>query len=189
LLAAREESDLLHRILSKLLDIRRIESGRSQMIFQAVSPHTLIMEAVDALRRSAQEGGIDLATDIPDHLPMVNADTSQISIVFSNLLSNSLRYTAPGGRISVKAETEGQMVRFFVTDTGSGIPDQFLQRIFEQFFRVPDQKSETGTGLGLAIAKEIVEAHGGAINVESQKGRGATFSFTLKRVDQSPEGA
>ncbi|MFA6411382.1 MAG: ATP-binding protein [Syntrophales bacterium] len=189
LLAAREESDLLHRILSKLLDIRRIESGRSQMIFQAVSPHTLIMEAVDALRRSAQEGGIDLATDIPDHLPMVNADTSQISIVFSNLLSNSLRYTAPGGRISVKAETEGQMVRFFVTDTGSGIPDQFLQRIFEQFFRVPDQKSETGTGLGLAIAKEIVEAHGGAINVESQKGRGATFSFTLKRMDQSPEGA
>lgn len=184
LLAAREESDLLHRILSKLLDIRRIEIGRSQMTFQAVSPHTLIMEAVDTLRRSAQEGGIDLVTAVPDNLPMVNADTSQISIVFSNLLSNALRYTEPGGRISVKAETEGQLVRFFVTDTGSGIPDQFLQRIFEQFFRVPDQKSETGTGLGLAIAKEIVEAHGGTINVESQKGQGATFSFTLKMVDQ-----
>ncbi|MEI7637318.1 MAG: ATP-binding protein [Syntrophus sp. (in: bacteria)] len=188
LLAAREESDLLHRILSKLLDIRRIEIGRSQMTFQAVSPHTVIMEAVEMLRRSAQEGGIDLATDIPDNLPLVNADTSQICIVFSNLLSNALRYTTPGGRISVKAETEGQMVRFFVTDTGSGIPEQFLQRIFEQFFRVPDQKSETGTGLGLAIAKEIVEAHGGTINVESQKGQGATFSFTLKRVDQSSEG-
>jgi two-component system, NtrC family, sensor histidine kinase KinB len=188
LLAAREESDLLHRILSKLLDIRRIEIGRSQMTFQAVPPHALIMEAVDLLRRSAQKGGIDLATDIPDNLPLVNADTSQIGIVFSNLLSNALRFTAPGGRIGVKAETEGQMVRFFVTDTGSGIPDQFLQRIFEQFFRVPDQKSETGTGLGLAITKEIVEAHGGAINVESHEGEGTTISFTLKRVDQSPEG-
>jgi len=188
LLAAREESDLLHRILSKLLDIRRIEIGRSQMTFQAVSPHTLIMEAVEAFRRSAQEGGVELTTDIPDNLPLVNADTNQIGTVFSNLLSNALSYTAPGGRISVKAEMEGQMVHFFVTDTGSGIPRQFIDRIFEQFFRVPDQKSETGTGLGLAIAKEIVEAHGGAINVESQEGQGATFTFTLVRAEHAPEG-
>jgi two-component system phosphate regulon sensor histidine kinase PhoR len=74
-----------------------------------------------------------------------------------------------------------------VADTGSGIPHQFLQRIFEQFFRVPDQRSETGAGLGLAIAKEIVEAHGGNINVESQEGKGTTFSFTLKKADQLPE--
>jgi signal transduction histidine kinase len=73
------------------------------------------------------------------------------------------------------------MVRFFVSDTGSGIPYQFLQRIFEHFFRVPEQKSETGVGLGLAIAKQIVEAHGGHINVESQEGKGTTFSFTLPR--------
>jgi signal transduction histidine kinase len=80
-----------------------------------------------------------------------------------------------------------QMVRFLVADTGSGIPHQFLQRIFEQFFRVPDQRSETGAGLGLAIAKEIVEAHGGNINVESQEGKGTTFSFTLKKADQLSE--
>lgn len=188
LLAAREESDLLHRILSKLLDIRRIEIGRSQMTFQVVSPHTLIMEAVEAFRRSAQEGGIDLATDIPDNLPMVNADTSQISIVFSNLLSNALRYTEPGGRIVVRAEAEEQTVRFAVADTGSGISRQFIDRIFEQFFRVPDQKYETGTGLGLAIVKEIVEAHGGTINVESHGGEGTTFTFTLVRAEHAPEG-
>ncbi|MCK9196242.1 MAG: cell wall metabolism sensor histidine kinase WalK, partial [Syntrophales bacterium] len=82
-----------------------------------------------------------------------------------------------------------QMVHFFVTDTGSGIPRQFIDRIFEQFFRVPDQKSETGTGLGLAIAKEIVEAHGGAISVESREGEGTTFSFTLKKAEQSSAGA
>jgi len=184
LLAAREESDLLHRILSKLLDIRRIESGRSQMTFQALSPHTLIMEAVETFRRSAQEGGIELATDIPDNLPMVNGDTSQIGIVFANLLSNALRYTEPGGRIVVRAEAAAQTVRFTVTDTGSGIPNQFLDRIFEQFFRVPDQKYETGTGLGLAIVKEIVEAHGGTIHVESHAGEGTTFTFTLGRADR-----
>ena len=124
---------------------------------------------------------------LPDDLPMVCADMTQIGHVFSNLLSNALRYTVPGGQITVSAEVEEQMVRFFVTDTGSGIPHQFLQRIFEQFFRVPDQQSETGAGLGLAIAKEIVEAHGGNINVESQEGKGTTFSFTLKTADQLSE--
>jgi PAS domain S-box-containing protein len=185
LVAAREESDLLHSILIKLLDISRIESGRDQMDCQSVSPHILVREALEPFRRVAQEGGIDLETMIPDNLPMVYADTGQMDHVFSNLLSNALRYTAPGGRISVTAETEGKFVRFFVTDTGSGIPHQFLQRIFEQFFRVPDQKQETGTGLGLSIAKEIIEAHGGNINVESKEGQGATFSFTLKRADLS----
>jgi PAS domain S-box-containing protein len=185
LVAAREESDLLHSILTKLLDISRIESGRDQMDCQSVSPHILVREALEPFRRVAQEGGIDLETMIPDNLPMVYADTGQMDHVFSNLLSNALRYTAPGGRISVTAETEGKFVRFFVTDTGSGIPHQFLQRIFEQFFRVPDQKQETGTGLGLSIAKEIIEAHGGNINVESKEGQGATFSFTLKRADLS----
>lgn len=77
------------------------------------------------------------------------------------------------------------MVRFSVTDTGSGIPHQFMQRIFEQFFRAPDQKSETGAGLGLAIAKQIVEAHGGNIDVASEEGKGTSFSFTLKKADDS----
>jgi PAS domain S-box-containing protein len=185
LMAAREESDRLHHILTKLLDISRIESGRIQMDCQSISPHLLVQEASEPFRRAAQEGGIGLETMIPDNLPTVYADTAQMGHVFSNLLSNALRYTAPGGRISVTAETEEKFVRFFVTDTGSGIPHQFLQRIFEQFFRVPDQKQETGTGLGLTIAKEIIEAHGGNINVESKEGQGATFSFTLKRADLS----
>jgi signal transduction histidine kinase len=145
------------------------------------------METVEPFRRAAQDGGVELETKLPDDLPMVCADITQIGHVFSNLLSNALRYTVPGGRITVAAEVDEQMVRFHVADTGSGIPHQFLQRIFEQFFRVPDQRSETGAGLGLAIAKEIVEAHGGNINVESQEGKGTTFSFTLKKADQLSE--
>ncbi len=185
LMAAQEESDLLHRILTKLLDISRIESGSIRMDCRSVPPHLLVREAMEPFRRAAQEGGIELEAMIPDDLPMVYADTSQMDHVFSNLLSNALRYTTPGGRVSITANTEERFVRFIVTDTGSGIPNQFLQRIFEQFFRVPDQKQDTGTGLGLAIAKEIIEAHGGNINVESKEGQGATFSFTLKRADLS----
>jgi two-component system, NtrC family, sensor histidine kinase KinB len=183
LLTARDESDALHSILASLLDISRMESGRLQMDIQDVSPTTLVMEAIAPFRSAAQDGGVVLETMLPGDLPMVCADAGQIGHVFANLLSNALRYTTPGGRITVSAEADERMVRFSVSDTGSGIPHQFLQRIFEHFFRVPEQKSETGAGLGLAIAKQIVEAHGGQINVESREGKGTTFSFTLKRGD------
>jgi PAS domain S-box-containing protein len=183
LLAAREDSDRLHQILQSLLDISRIESGRLQMDCQDIYAQSLVLDAVEPFRRAAQDGGVELKIQLSDDLPMVCADSTQIGHVFSNLLSNALRFTAPGGSITVSAILEEQMVRFSVTDTGSGIPHQFMQRIFEQFFRVPDQKSETGAGLGLAIAKEIVDAHGGNIDVVSQEGKGATFSFTLKRAE------
>ena len=187
LLAAREDSDRLHQILQSLLDISRIESGRLQMDCQEAYAQSLVLDAVEPFRRTAQDGGIELKMQLSDDLPKVCADITQISHVFSNLLSNALRFTAPGGSITVSAIPEDQMVRFSVTDTGSGIPHQFMQRIFEQFFRAPDQKSETGAGLGLAIAKQIVEAHGGSINVESEEGKGTTFSFTLKRAEQFSE--
>jgi PAS domain S-box-containing protein len=187
LLAAREDSDRLHQILQNLLDISRIESGRLQMDCQDTYAQSLILDAVEPFRRAAQDGGIELKIQHPDDLIKVSADATQIGHVFSNLLSNALRYTALGGTITVAAILEEQMVRFSVTDTGSGIPHQFMQRIFEQFFRVPDQKSETGAGLGLAIAKEIIEAHGGNIDVVSEEGKGTTFSFTLKRAERFTE--
>jgi len=143
LLTARDESDALHGILANLLDISRMESGRLQMDFQDVSPATLVTEAVAPFHRAAQDGGVELETKLPVDLPTVCADAGQIGHVFANLLSNALRYTAPGGRITVSAEADERMVRFSVSDTGSGIPHQFLQRIFEHFFRVPEQKLET----------------------------------------------
>jgi signal transduction histidine kinase len=104
--------------------------------------------------------------------------------VFANLLSNALRYTSAGGRVTVQARPDEEWVHFSVSDTGRGIPSKYLPRIFEQFFRVPDQGTETGAGLGLAIVKEIVEAHGGTVGVESTEGKGSTFTFTLKRAGQ-----
>jgi len=187
LIAAREDSDRLHQILQNLLDISRIESGRLHMDCQDTDAQSLVLDAVEPFRLIAHDGGIELTIQFSDDLPMVCADSTQIGHVFSNLLSNALRFTAPGGSVTVSAIREEQMVRFSVTDTGSGIPHQFMQRIFEQFFRVPDQKSETGAGLGLAIAKQIVEAHGGNIDVVSQEGKGTTFSFTLKRTEPFTE--
>jgi NtrC-family two-component system sensor histidine kinase KinB len=187
LLAAREDSDRLHGILNNLLDISRIESGRVQMEFRAVSPHSMMLEAVEPFRRAAQDQGIALKVEAPGEALDVWADVTRIGHVFGNLLSNALKYTRPGGTVTLTAATEEKWVRFSVSDTGKGIPGKYLRRIFEQFFRVPDQGAETGAGLGLAIAKEIVEAHGGTITVESEEGKGSTFTFTLRRADLTPK--
>ncbi|MFH0787852.1 MAG: ATP-binding protein [Pseudomonadota bacterium] len=183
LIAAREDSDRLHNILNNLLDISRIESGKTRMELRAVSPNSLQLEALEPFWRAAHDQGVTLNVEVPGDLPDVWADPTRIYYVFSNLLSNALRYTPPGGTITFSARAEGKEVRFSVTDTGKGIPSQYLPRIFEQFFRVPDQEKESGAGLGLAIVKEIIEAHGGTVGVESQEGKGSTFIFTLKTVD------
>ena len=123
----------------------------------------------------------------PGDLPDVWVDTTRIGHVFSNLLSNALKHTSPGGRIALTAEADDAWVRFHVSDTGEGIPAAFLTRVFEPFFRVPGRRNETGAGLGLAIVKEIVEAHGGTVGVESSEGKGSTFTFTLRRADRFPK--
>ncbi|HZK82234.1 MAG TPA: sensor histidine kinase, partial [Humisphaera sp.] len=128
---------------------------------------------------------VELSVDTPDDLPQVMADLGRLEHVFSNLLNNALKYTPPGGQVRIWATPEDGTVRFSVSDTGPGIPTEYQSRIFEKFYRVPGQPSRTGAGLGLAIAKDIVEAHGGTIRVESQAGEGGKFSFTLPTAHES----
>jgi signal transduction histidine kinase len=187
LISAREDSDRLHQILSGLLDISRFEFGKAQMEFRSLSPRTIVMNGVEPILRTAQDRGISLHAEVAGDLPDVWADTTRIGHVFSNLLSNALKHTSPGGRITVTAEADEAWVRFSVSDTGEGIPAAFLARIFEPFYRVPGGMKEIGAGLGLAIVKEIVEAHGGSVGVESTEGRGSSFSFTLRRADRFPK--
>ena len=145
----------------------------------------MVLEALDPFQTDFKDRGVTLTTELPNDLPEVWADMARVSHVFTNLLSNALRYTPPGGTVTVTAGADEEWVRFSVSDTGRGIPGQYLATIFEKFFRVPDQgKTGTGAGLGLAIVKEIVEAHGGTAKVESRLGEGSTFSFTLRRADQ-----
>jgi signal transduction histidine kinase len=184
LVAAREDSDRLHSILINLLDISRIESGKVQMNFRKVSPYSMVFEALEPFQMDFKDRNVTLGTELQNDLPEVWADTARMGHVFANLLSNALRYTPPGGKVTVLGKPDEEWVQFSVSDSGKGIPSQYLARIFEQFFRVPDQETETGAGLGLAIVKEIVEAHGGTVRVESRLGEGSTFIFTLKRADR-----
>lgn len=184
LAAARDDSIRLHSILNSLLDISRMEAGKASQAFKAVSPALLAFEALEPFKARAKDQGIALRSQIPIDLPDVWADPAQIQAVFANLINNSLRFTSAGGTIDVRAAALEDVVSFAVTDTGKGIPQQYLGQLFERFFQVPGPEAETGIGLGLAIVKEIVESHGGTVRVDSRVGEGSTFTFTLKRADR-----
>ena len=186
LVTAREETERLNRILENLLDISRIVSGKMAIEFHNIQPYKIAHEAAESFRSKAIGHGIKLHTLLPGDLPDVWADAEQIEHVFSNLLLNALRYTESGGAVTISARADDKQVLLSVSDTGSGIPEQYLPKIFERFFRIPGQDTEAGTGLGLSIVKEIVEAHGGSVGVESREGVGSTFSFTLPRADIGP---
>jgi len=184
LVTAREDSDRLYRVIEDLLDISRIESGQAEIRLQPVNVEELILQATDKMRPAFRDHGIAFTITVAPDVPRVLADPSRLQLVFDNLLSNTLKYTRIGGEVTVKAQLDDSMVRFSVEDTGIGIAPEFLPRIFEKFFRVPGQE-QISSGLGLTIAKEIVEAHGGAIEVASQPGKGTKFSFTVKAVHES----
>lgn len=183
LVAAGEDAERLERIVDELLDIGRIEAGKGRMDLRPVRPIDLVSREVETFRPAARDGGVSLVVDLPATLPPVLADPARVAHVFANLLANALKYTPPGGKVTLSAKEEGEFIRFRVSDTGVGIPEKYLPRVFEQFFRVPDQGPGTGVGLGLAIVKDIVEAHGGAVGVESREGTGSSFHFTLRRTD------
>jgi two-component system, NtrC family, sensor histidine kinase KinB len=183
LVAAREESERLRTIIDDLLDISRIQSGKAKMKIEPVSPATLALSGIESFRRQAKEKGIRLAADIGPEVPDVSADAMQIGHVFSNLLSNALRHTPPGGSITVSARRSGSRVSFSVSDTGKGIPPEYTGMIFEKFVELPGDDPGHGAGLGLSIVKEIITAHKGEITVASREGEGTTFTFLLPVAD------
>ena len=180
LAAARNDSDRLHRIIMNLLEMSHMESGRMSVEKRPVAPEQLVLRATEEFQAAFLDRGIRLTLDLPSDLPEVLADPVRIQPVFNNLLHNALRHTPPGGEISVSVRGEGREVRFVVEDTGSGIPKEYLPLVFEKFFRVPGREGESETGLGLAIVKEILELHGGHVEVDSEEGKGTRFSFDLE---------
>ncbi|OGP73749.1 MAG: hypothetical protein A2Y80_04735 [Deltaproteobacteria bacterium RBG_13_58_19] len=187
LATAREDSDRLYRVIEDLLDISRIESGQAEIKLQPVNVEELVLQATEKMRPAFLDHKITLNIKVAPDVPRVLADPARLQLVFDNLLSNALKYTPRGGAVTITAQPEDGMVRFAVADTGSGIAPEFLPRIFEKFFRVPGQE-QISSGLGLTIAKEIVEAHGGAIEAASQPGQGTKLSFTVKAVKDQGAG-
>jgi signal transduction histidine kinase/HAMP domain-containing protein len=176
--AARQDCERLQNVVDDLLDLARLQSGRVEMQFAPADPEALVKEAVEAYSEAMRQKHLEVEAQVPPSLPKVLVDSERVRAVFSNLLANALRHTPEGGRITVTTTPGEKEVRFAVTDTGEGIAPEYHERVFERFFRVPGRHSGAA-GMGLAIAKEIVEAHGGNIGVESALGKGATFWFTL----------
>jgi two-component system, NtrC family, sensor histidine kinase KinB len=180
LATARDDSDRLFRIIQSLLDLSQMESGYPQIRMRPITVDQLMVEAVDGMRGAFLDRGITLAMDVAADVPAVLVDPLRLQSVFVNLLNNALRHTSAGGKVSVSARSEAEMVVFVVEDNGAGIPEEYLPHIFDKFFRVPGQEKENDSGLGLAIVKEIVVAHGGKVDVQSELGKGSRFTFTLK---------
>ncbi|HSV15181.1 MAG TPA: PAS domain-containing sensor histidine kinase, partial [Tepidisphaeraceae bacterium] len=181
LITARDDSDRLHQIVENLLDMGRIESGRVLMELQPIDAAELIGRSVRPLRPAYGEHGVELRVEALPADVQVMADATRIGHVFSNILSNALRYTPAGGLVRIGARTLPEAVEIDLSDNGCGVPRAHLHRVFEKFYRVPGQ-SRGGAGLGLAIVKDIIEAHGGRIAIESDQGRGTTVRFTLNRA-------
>ncbi len=180
LVAARDDAERLRTILVNLLEIARYEAGGQQLHFEPVPSRDLVEMSLAPLRSAFDDRGIKVSVAIAPQAPKVLADPGRAPLALGNLLQNALQHTPAGGTVAVQVEPAGNAVRFSVADSGPGIPKEYLGRIFERFFQVPG--SQGGAGLGLAIAKEIVQAHGGTVAVESgQDGGdgGATFRFTL----------
>lgn len=179
--AINEETKRLKKLVNELLDLSRIESGKIKMEYKVVDVVKIIEEAMKPFEIQAQEKNIDLSLgSIEKDLPKVYIDPDKILLVLTNLIANALRYTPGGGSIKISAEHSGNKVYVSVKDTGKGIPRKYHEIIFQKFTQVKDDGVNVGgAGLGLAISREIIKAHGGRIWVESEEGKGSTFTFTL----------
>ncbi|MGH9969499.1 MAG: ATP-binding protein [Pyrinomonadaceae bacterium] len=175
--ACREDCERLDKLMRDLLDLSRIEAGESKPDLEPIRTRDLITAEAEELRPQVETKGLAFRVDAPTGLPAVMADRSQIERVLANLVVNAIRYTKQG-EIRVSAQPRGHYVAVSVSDSGTGIPQEYLPHVFEKFVQVPGAATG-GAGLGLAISRLIVEAHGGQISVQSEPGHGSTFTFTL----------
>ena len=176
--AIAEATDWMNRLIHDLLDASALEAGRLSIVSRPGFVSEIVSSAVSMRAREARARSLTLQAELPASLPMVNADVGRVGQVIGNLLTNAIKFTERGGRIVVRARAAAPFVEISVTDTGSGIPPDEQPRVFDRFWQ-SRRTAGRGTGLGLAIARGIVEAHGGRIWLESEPGRGSTFSFTL----------
>jgi signal transduction histidine kinase len=176
-----EETALLSRLVDELQELSLAEAGELKLIYHAEDIANLVKQAVNSWQPQVAAKEISLSLDLADNLPLVNIDRQRINEVLYNLLENAVVHTHNGGTINVAAIRQGDWVEVCVSDTGEGIPAEDLPNIFERFYRVDRSRARAtgGSGLGLTIAKRWVEAHGGEISVQSELGKGSSFSFTL----------
>ena len=173
------------QLVEDLRVLAMAESGTLRLQREAGSINELLNQTADAFRPRAEAKGVDLSVQVPPDLPDVPMDRTRIAQVVANLLENALFHTPEGGSVTLSAQNGNSVVTVAVNDTGSGISSEDLDLVFERFYRVDPSRARStgGTGLGLTIAKQLIEAHGGSIGVESSVGRGSRFFFRLPLSD------
>jgi signal transduction histidine kinase len=181
--ALREDCDRLSTLVSDIMELTKLESGKAIFSIKPCSIVGIIENSYKQFKQIAEKKNIDLEYDANEDLPLVSADFEKITWVLNNLVSNALKYTNSGDDILIRATVKNQQMYISVKDTGVGIPDEYKESIFDKFFQVKGNDFEIrGIGLGLSIAKEIIHTHGGKIWCESKIDLGSSFDFTLNLV-------
>jgi len=176
----QNEVQRLNEMSTDFLELARLESGRIRFVREPVHLGGLVGECLEIVRPQAEADHITIEPDIDSSLPPVQGDRNRLKQVVLNLLSNAIKYNHREGKIVVRLSREGEEFMLAVRDTGRGIPPESLPHLFERFYRVPDQEGHVGgTGLGLAIVKRILESQQGQVSVESEVGKGTTFTVRL----------
>jgi signal transduction histidine kinase len=171
----------LIELVNDLLDSAKIESGTLQLELAPTELPALVGEICEAMGAVAADKGIRVGCHFPEDLPKIRADRAKLRRVLVNLVSNAVKFTPKGGAVDIHGERRGGMVRVSITDTGVGVAEGDIPRLFDKYEQASSRapRSERGTGLGLYITRQLVELHGGEIEVESEIGKGSTFSFTV----------
>jgi len=176
----QDETMRLSKITNELLDLTQVESGNIRLNIQKTDPKDIVHLALESVKFQAERKNVRLDIHLPQNAPLIRADLDKSTWVLVNLLTNAIRYSPENGIVILDGNVENDSFRFKVKDFGPGIERKYAKRLFEKFFQVPG--SPSGTGLGLAISKEFIEAQGGNISVESESGKGSTFSFEIPKV-------
>lgn len=178
---AKDRSDSLLALVNDLLEINKMEAGKIAQKIEPVQVTDLIKKIVDFLKPEASKKGIEVKVNFPADLPLIQADQRDMEKLFTNLITNAIKYNKKKGSVTIEGEVEGSFVCYRVKDSGIGISPDHLGHIFDDFYRADDDrvKKITGTGLGLTIAKKIVNSHFGHLEVESRLGQGSEFSVFL----------
>lgn len=174
-----QEALHLGHLINSLLDMTRLESGHFQIYRQPAAIRNTINDSLKMFQSLARQKNIEFHEEISPELPVMHVDVERMRQVIINLVGNAIKYSEPGGSINITANTIDNELVFSVTDHGAGIREENIKHLFERFYRAEGDTARGGTGLGLFISRQIIEAHGGRIWVESKIGKGSTFSFAL----------